>query len=72
MKSKVRVNFVEADNLEELKEVVSKELEVIQVNVRNIIEDIKTSDRNNSGYICQITYREVDEPEILSESVEVK
>ena len=59
MKSKVKVRFVEAANLDELKELTNKELEAIQVNVRNMIRDIRTS-IYGTGYLVQITYEEVD------------
>lgn len=59
MKSKVKVRFVEATNLDELKELTNKELEAIQVNVRNMIRDIRTS-IYGTGYLVQITYEEVD------------
>lgn len=73
MKSKVKVEFVEADSLEELKNQTNKAIEAIQVNVRNMIRDIDLINKPNGGYVTQITYEEVEFEEdkiILNESVE--
>ena len=73
MKSKVKVEFVEADNLEELKNQTNKAIEAIQVNVRNMIRDIDLINKPNGGYVTQITYEEVEFEEdkiILNENVE--
>ena len=68
MKSKVKVSFVKADNFEELQELVNREIEAIQVNVRNTITGISTVSEGDS-YITQITYEEARE--ILNEGLEV-
>ena len=68
MKSKVKVSFVKADNFEELQELVNREIEAIQVNVRNTITGIRTVSEGES-YITQITYEEARE--ILNEGLEV-
>lgn len=68
MKSKVKVSFVKADNFEELQELVNREIEAIQVNVRNTITGISTVSEGES-YITQITYEEARE--ILNEGLEV-
>lgn len=68
MKSKVKVSFVKADSFEELQELVNREIEAIQVNVRNTITGISTVSKGES-YITQITYEEARE--ILNEGLEV-
>ena len=68
MKSKVKVSFVKADNFEELQELVNREIEAIQVNVRNTITGISTVSEGES-YITQITYEEARE--ILNEGLGV-
>lgn len=68
MKSKVKVSFVKADNFEELQELVNREIEAIQVNVRNTITGVSTVSEGES-YITQITYEEARE--ILNEGLEV-
>ena len=68
MKSKVKVSFVKADSFEELQELVNREIEAIQVNVRNTITGINTVSEGES-YITQITYEEARE--ILNEGLEV-
>ena len=68
MKSKVKVSFVKADRFEELQELVNREIEAIQVNVRNTITGISTVSEGES-YITQITYEEARE--ILNEGLEV-
>ena len=68
MKSKVKVSFVKADSFEELQELVNREIEAIQVNVRNTITRISTVSEGES-YITQITYEEARE--ILNEGLEV-
>ena len=68
MKSKVKVSFVKANNFEELQELVNREIEAIQVNVRNTITGISTVSEGES-YITQITYEEARE--ILNEGLEV-
>ena len=68
MKSKVKVSFVKADNFEELQELVNREIEAIQVNVRNTITGISTVSEGES-YITQITYEEARE--ILNEGLKV-
>jgi len=68
MKSKVKVSFVKADSFEELQELVNREIEAIQVNVRNTITGISTVSEGES-YITQITYEEARE--ILNEGLEV-
>ena len=68
MKSNVKVSFVKADNFEELQELVNREIEAIQVNVRNTITGVNTVSEGES-YITQITYEEARE--ILNEGLEV-
>lgn len=68
MKSKVKVSFVKADSFEELQELVNREIEAIQVNVRNTITGVSTVSEGES-YITQITYEEARE--ILNEGLEV-
>lgn len=68
MKSKVKVSFVKADSFEELQELVNREIEAIQVNVRNTITGISTVSEGES-YITQITYEEARD--ILNEGLEV-
>lgn len=68
MKSKVKVSFVKADSFEELQELVNREIEAIQVNVRNTITGINTVSEGES-YITQITYEEARE--ILNEGLGV-
>ena len=68
MKSKVKVSFVKADSFEELQELVNREIEAIQVNVRNTITGISTVSEGES-YITQITYEEARE--ILNEGLGV-
>ena len=68
MKSKVKVSFVKADSFEELQELVNREIEAIQVNVRNTITGISTVSEGES-YITQITYEEARE--ILNEGLKV-
>ena len=68
MKSKVKVSFVKADSFEELQELVNREIEAIQVNVRNTITGVSTVSEGES-YITQITYEEARE--ILNEELGV-
>ena len=68
MKSKVKVSFVKADSFEELQELVNREIEAIQVNVRYTITGVSTVSEGES-YITQITYEEARE--ILNEGLEV-
>ena len=69
MKSKIKVEYLEADNLEELNEITQVSIEAIQVNIKNKIKDIKTFEKSSGGYLIQITYEETEEPQILKESV---
>ena len=75
MKSnQIKVEFVEADNLDELRETTNKAIQAIQVNVRNIIKDVNLTHKPIGGYVVQITYEEVKYDEdkiILNESEEV-
>ena len=70
MKPKVKISYVESDSLDELKELTNRELEAIQLNIRNVIKDIKLSYKDNNGYVVMIVYAEVehDEKENLFES----
>ena len=74
MKSnQIKVEFVEADNLEELRDITNKAIQAIQVNVRNIIKDVNLTNKLTGGYVVQITYEEVKYDEdkiILNESNE--
>ena len=74
MKSnQIKVEFVEADNLEELRDMTNKAIQAIQVNVRNIIKDVNLTHKPTGGYVVQITYEEVKYDEdkiILNESNE--
>ena len=71
MKSKIKVAYVEAENLEELENLTNKEIEAIQVNIKNIIKDVDLTHKNNTGYVVQITYEEIEEPQILKESEDI-
>lgn len=71
MEFKVKVEYVEADTLDELRDLTNKAIEAIQVNVRNQIRDIKTI-VNKNGYVVQITYDEItyeEDKQILNESI---
>ena len=70
MKPKVKISYVESNSLDELKELTNRELEAIQLNIRNVIKDIKLSYKDNNGYVVMIVYAEVehDEKESLFES----
>ena len=70
MKLKVKISYVESNNLDELKELTNRELEAIQLNIRNVIKDIKLLYKDNNGYVIMIVYAEVenDEKENLFES----
>ena len=70
MKPKVKISYVESNSLDELKELTNRELEAIQLNVRNVIQDVKLSYKDNNGYVVMIVYAEVehDEKEKLFES----
>lgn len=68
MKSKIKVEFVEADELEELRNLTNQAIQAIQVNVRNIIKDVSLTHKLTKGYVVQITYEEVEEPQILNEA----
>ncbi len=70
MKPKVKISYVESNSLDELKELTNRELEAIQLNIRNMIKDIKLSYKDNNGYVVMIVYAEVehDEKESLFES----
>jgi len=70
MKSKIKVEYLEASSLEELNEVVQVGIEAIQVNVKNKILDIKTLEKSSGGYLVQVTYEETEEIQILKESIE--
>ena len=70
MEFKVKVEYVEAETLDELRNLTNKAIEAIQVNVRNQIRDIKTI-VNKTGYVVQITYDEItyeEDKQILNES----
>ena len=54
----IRVEFVEAETLEELKELTNKAVEAIQVNIRNVVKDIQLTSKVTGGYVVQITYEE--------------
>ena len=70
MKPKVKISYVESDSLDELKELTNRELEAIQLNIRNVIQDVKLTYKDNNGYVVMIVYAEVenDEKENLFES----
>ena len=70
MKLKVRVVYVEGENLEDLQKKVNEEIEALEVNVNYNILEVKTIDKT----VAQITYGEMltPEPVILNESEEVK
>lgn len=70
MKSKIKVEFVEAENLDELRDLTNQAIAAIQVNVRNIIKDVNLTHKLTNGYVVQITYEETEEPKILAESAE--
>ena len=70
MKSTVKVRYVEAINTDELNELINKEISAIQVNVRNIIRDIKPVSIGGTGtYLVQITYEEVDFDEPVPKTI---
>ena len=67
MRSKVKVEYVEASNLEDLKILTNKAIDAIQVNIRNIVKDVDLSYKPNNNYIVQITYEELEDTnEILN------
>lgn len=68
MKSKIKIDYVEAETIDELKETINKEIEAIQVNIKNVIKDVETINKPNGGFIAQILYEEIEEPKILNES----
>lgn len=67
---KIRVVYVEGENLEDLQKKVNEEVEALEVNVNYNILEIKTIDTKSA----QITYGEMTMPEVqpLNETVEVK
>lgn len=65
---KIKISYVGAPDLEQLQEAVSKELEALQLNVKNKVAEVKTI-KDDSGYLAQIAYMELDgmEQQILME-----
>lgn len=57
---RIKVSYVEAQNLEQLQEVVSKELEAIQLNIKNRVAEVKTI-TSGDKYVAQIVYMEIDD-----------
>ena len=76
MKSnKIKVSFIESENLDELKDLTNREIEAIQVNIRNIVKDVDLTSKPSGGYVVQITYEELELDEdkiILNESEEIR
>lgn len=75
MKASVKVEYVKADNLEELQTLTNKAIEAIQVNIKNYIRGVDLKAVSSNEYISEIIYEELledDAPMILSESEEVK
>lgn len=75
MKASVKVEYVKADNLEELQTLTNKAIEAIQVNIKNYIRGVDLKAVNSNEYISEIIYEELledDAPMILNESEEVK
>lgn len=70
MKSKIKIEYVEAEDIDELNKVVSSYTEAIQVNIKNKIKDVDIIAKPSGGYIAQITYEELEEPhvEVLNEN----
>ena len=57
---RIKVSYVEAQSLEQLQDVVSKELEAIQLNVKNRVAEVKTI-TSGDKYVAQIVYMEIDD-----------
>lgn len=57
---RIKVSYVEAQNLEQLQDVVSKELEAIQLNIKNKVAEVKTI-TSGDKYVAQIVYMEIDD-----------
>lgn len=57
---RIKVSYVEAQNLEQLQDVVSKELEAIQLNIKNRVAEVKTI-TSGDKYVAQIVYMEIDD-----------
>ncbi len=75
MKTSVKVEYVKAENLEELQTLTNKAIEAIQVNIRNYVRGVDLKVVNSNEYISEIIYEELiedDAPMILNESEEVK
>jgi len=75
MKASVKVEYVKADNLEELQTLTNKAIEAIQVNIKNYIRGVDLKAVSSNEYISEIIYEELledDAPMILNESEEVK
>lgn len=56
---KIKIVYVEAENIEKLQEVVNKELDALQMNVRNKVVEVKTL-TTTDGYAAQIAYAELE------------
>ncbi len=62
----IKVSYIEATDVTALQELVSKELEAIQLNVKNRIVDVKPFILGDK-LVAQIAYAEVEE-QVLKES----
>ena len=64
----IKISYVKAENVEQLQDEVNKELEALQLNVKNKVAEVKTI-KDDSGYLAQIAYMELDgmEQQILME-----
>lgn len=60
MKMRVKIEYVEGNTLDELRENVNKALEAIQLNVKNSIMEVKTFDYG-TNLVAQIAYAELEE-----------
>ncbi len=55
---KIKISYVSAETIEQLKEEVNKELEALQLNVNNRIIEVRTLVAG-SGFVAQVAYADV-------------
>ena len=69
---KTKIDFVEASDIQQLKEELNKLLEAIQVNIKCRVAEIKTIP-TTTGYIAQVVYIELEDSlnQVLNEEVVV-
>ncbi len=65
---KIKVSYIEATTIEQLQDLVDRELEALQLNIKNKVAEVKTI-RDTNGYVAQIVYMEIEdiERELLKE-----